>query len=685
MSKLPTRSREAEPIEESGAVPSSRQPDGFRCLAEDEVFDYLRRAGRTSLDEPFQRHLDVCANCRVLVGEAARAIAQGDAEPRSSRPNPSHPLTLRVGEVIMDRYKIVRFIARGGMGEVYEAHDSVLKETVALKTLVCTSLDDARAMDRLMAEVRLARHVTHANVCRILEFGFHRPKSGYAVPMPFLTMEFLRGETLAEKIARERKLDPDYVSELLPQVVAGLSAIHAAGIVHRDVKPGNMVLLPGPPQRLLLTDFGLARTLDPAPDGSAMTGALVVGTLDYMAPEQLEGKAATTSVDVYALGVVIYEMLTGRKPFSARTVVGSAIERVKGPPPRPSALVPELDPRWDALVAACMALEPQDRFARVEDILTYQAPPPPKVRVPMERLPWIVAGVALASTAIIVGWPYVRALTYRSAASPAGPVVRRPPQPPHRAFTSRGCSEDMVRVQDRFCIDRFEASMVDDVEERALSPFYPPSAPLTLKVFETWKARLTGGGADRAIPLPAVPSWQVRDDWAARAASRGGVVPHGYVSKFVAEAACASAGKRLCTAEEWTSACRGDGNTQFPYGPEYRTNACNVFHLEHPGDLLHGNSAIDLDDPRMNQVKDSDGYPLLRPTGSTPDCKSRWGDDAVYDMVGNLDEWVDSSGSAFYGGFYSRQTILGCDAKITYHPPSHFNYSTGVRCCDKLR
>jgi formylglycine-generating enzyme required for sulfatase activity len=243
----------------------------------------------------------------------------------------------------------------------------------------------------------------------------------------------------------------------------------------------------------------------------------------------------------------------------------------------------------------------------------------------------------------------------------------------------------MVRVKDSFCIDRFEASMVDDVEERALSPYYPPSAPLAQSTFEQWTRRLAEGGAGSTSELPKLDTWQLRDDWSARAVSRGGALPHGYISKFVAEAACASAGKRLCTVEEWTTACRGQGNTQFPYGSEYRTDACNVFRRTHPGQRLHGNAAIDLDDPRMNQVKDVEGYPFLRPTGSTPECKSRWGDDAVYDMVGNLDEWVDSSGSAFYGGFYSRDTVLGCDSKITYHPPSHSNYSTGVRCCDKLR
>src|SRR4051794_33270688 len=162
-----------------------------------------------------QAHLDTCAACRIAVGEAARALADSGSGPVTPR---GRPLTLAVGEVIANRYEILRFVDRGGMGEVYEARDTTLNEVVALKTLVSTALDDSRATARLRIEVRLARQVTHPNVCRILEFGHYRPRNGREESVPFLTMEFLRGETLDRRLAREGRLSSDDATIILEQV-----------------------------------------------------------------------------------------------------------------------------------------------------------------------------------------------------------------------------------------------------------------------------------------------------------------------------------------------------------------------------------------------------------------------------------------------------------------------------------
>src|SRR4051794_30481639 len=160
-----------------------------------------------------QAHLDTCAACRIAVGEAARALADSGSGPATPR---GRPLTLAVGDVIADRYEILRFVDRGGMGEVYEARDTTLNEVVALKTLVSTALDDARAMARLRSEVRLARQVTHPNVCRILEFGNYKPPQGRREEsIPFLTMEFLRCETLDRRLARQGRLSCDEVALVL--------------------------------------------------------------------------------------------------------------------------------------------------------------------------------------------------------------------------------------------------------------------------------------------------------------------------------------------------------------------------------------------------------------------------------------------------------------------------------------
>ena len=158
------------------------------CLSEDEALRYVEGEATASA-ETIQNHLDVCPICRVLVGEAVLAMGHADESPDTSPA--SRRRTLTAGTVVSRRYEVVQFLARGGMGEVYEARDTVLGEVVALKTLVATALDDSYAMSRLREEVRIARQVTHPNVCRILEFGFHQSSDGAAgEPVPFLTMEF---------------------------------------------------------------------------------------------------------------------------------------------------------------------------------------------------------------------------------------------------------------------------------------------------------------------------------------------------------------------------------------------------------------------------------------------------------------------------------------------------------------
>ena len=131
-------------------------------------------------------------------------------------------------------------------------------------------------------------------------------------------------------------------------------------------------------------------------------------------------------------------------------------------------------------------------------------------------------------------------------------------------------------------------------------------------------------------------------------------------------------------------ACRGEQDTLFPYGPDYVDGACNVFREDHPATLLHENPSLGHLDPRLDRVPGRKG-PLLRATGESPRCASRWGDDAVYDLVGNLDEWLDDPAGAFAGGFYARSTRNGCDAFVGAHPKSYLDYSTGVRCCGDAR
>ncbi|MEW6365015.1 MAG: protein kinase [Acidobacteriota bacterium] len=276
------------------------------------------------------------------------------------------------GTVLAGRYMIVRFIGRGGMGEVYEADDSLLRQRVALKTLLDASLQDAGACDRFRHEVQLARQVTHPNVCRVYDMGCHQIQG--ATPqreIQFLTMEILEGETLLERIRRQGALDEAEALPIIRQIAEGLTAAHAQGILHRDLKSSNVILSggPGAALRAVVTDFGLARPQDAKCRSYSAAGA-IAGTLEYMSPEQLRGEDLTPSSDVYSLGVVIYEMVTGSVPFSGASPIAAAIKSVVERPPSPRLLAPDLSTRWEETILRCLSQSPADRYASPLDVVS---------------------------------------------------------------------------------------------------------------------------------------------------------------------------------------------------------------------------------------------------------------------------------------------------------------------------
>jgi len=277
--------------------------------------------------------------------------------------------TFQAGDALADRYRIVRFISRGGMGEVYEAEDRELRTRVALKTIRPEIAADPSMMERFRREIHLAHRITHPNVCRVYDIGFHR-ESGKS-PVAFLTMELLDGETLAARVAHGGRLKTDEALPIVAQMAAALDAAHAAGIVHRDFKSGNVVLVEsdqGP--RAVVTDFGLARAAagTDAFTGASMTGTGgVAGTQLYMAPEQVEGAEVTGAADVYALGVVMYEMVTAKWPFVGDSAISTAVKRLKQPPPSPRSSVPDLDRRWESAILRCLERDPANRFATAGD------------------------------------------------------------------------------------------------------------------------------------------------------------------------------------------------------------------------------------------------------------------------------------------------------------------------------
>jgi tetratricopeptide (TPR) repeat protein len=299
------------------------------------------------------------------------------ATPPGSTADPAAPArTFVPGEAIADRYRIVRFLAEGGMGEVYEAEDLALGGAVALKTVRPEIAADTHTRERFKREIHIARRVTHPNVCRIYDLGTHAhpsPAGGAAREILFLTMELLVGETLRERIERRGRLATADSLRIAEQIAAGLDAAHGLGIVHRDFKTANVVLAPSPDprrhERAVITDFGLARAQrhDDATVSLSQSGELV-GTPAYMAPEQVQGREPTPAADIYALGVVLYEMVTGVRPFDGGSSFSVAVRRLTEPAPDPRLHVLDLDPRWAATILRCLERDPAARFPSAEAV-----------------------------------------------------------------------------------------------------------------------------------------------------------------------------------------------------------------------------------------------------------------------------------------------------------------------------
>ncbi len=235
------------------------------------------------------------------------------------------------------------------MGEVYRAEDLTLGQVVALKFLPETLSQDAAALARFHAEVRTARQVSHPNVCRMFDIG-------EADGILFLTMEYVDGEDLASVVRRIGRLSPDKATEIARQICAGLAAAHERGVIHRDLKPAN-VMLDGA-GKIRLTDFGLAGI------AASIKGADVrAGTPAYMAPEQLAGRDVSTRSDIYSLGLILYEILTGKRAFEASTLPELMKQRESGAITNPSTLVRDLDPLIERVILRCLETDPEKRPA----------------------------------------------------------------------------------------------------------------------------------------------------------------------------------------------------------------------------------------------------------------------------------------------------------------------------------
>ncbi|HET6549231.1 MAG TPA: serine/threonine-protein kinase, partial [Solirubrobacter sp.] len=250
-----------------------------------------------------------------------------------------------------DRYRVVRHLANGGMATVWEAHDELLDRDVAVKVLASHLGEDSRARRRFQREARAAAGLSsHPNVVTIYDVGEHRNQV-------FMVMEIMRGGTLADRVRSGRSIPHETAIRWLRQAAAALDTAHETGVVHRDIKPGNL-LLDGR-DRLAVADFGIARLA--WEDQLTATGQ-VLGTAAYISPEQAMGEAATAASDRYALAVVAYELLTGERPFEAEHFAAQARAHVEDPPPPASSRTSGLSPAVDAVLERGLAKDPRDRW-----------------------------------------------------------------------------------------------------------------------------------------------------------------------------------------------------------------------------------------------------------------------------------------------------------------------------------
>jgi serine/threonine-protein kinase len=304
--------------------------------------------------------------------------------------------------ILAGRYLLLSLIGSGGMGTVYAARDVELGEVVAVKVLRRELAGNPSVVTRFRQEVKLARRVTHRNVARTFDIGEHEGER-------FITMEYVEGESLSHRLAGTGRIPLGEALDIAGSVCAGLAAAHAAGIVHRDLKPENVLLAPG--GRVVLTDFGVALPFeDEEGDTVVDGGGELIGTPVYMAPEQVEGRIDVDArADIYALGAILFEMVTGERPWRGESAWAVASARLLAPPPDPRTIVPNLPESVGRLILRCMARSPGDRYRAVEDVATELAgitlPSGPVShsfgRPPMASIPDLPVDVGTKSVAVL--------------------------------------------------------------------------------------------------------------------------------------------------------------------------------------------------------------------------------------------------------------------------------------------
>jgi eukaryotic-like serine/threonine-protein kinase len=254
-------------------------------------------------------------------------------------------------QVFGDRYEVEGRIGAGGMAEVWRGHDRVLNRTVAIKTLLPQFARDASFVDRFRREAQAAARLNHPGIVSVYD-------SGTDGDTPYIVMHLIEGRTLADFLESGKTLPPMQAAKIAEEVAEALAAAHAQGVIHRDIKPANIMITRD--GKVLVMDFGIARLIS-GPETAPQTSA-VMGTASYLSPEQAQGHSVDARTDIYSLGVVLYEMLTGRPPFTGDSPMAIAYKQVNATPEAPSSANPQVPPELDAVVMRALSKNPANRY-----------------------------------------------------------------------------------------------------------------------------------------------------------------------------------------------------------------------------------------------------------------------------------------------------------------------------------
>lgn len=345
---------------------AGRGADAKACCSEETILAFVEgRLEKWEIDI-VDAHMRRCPTCAALAIEALHV--------REGSYVPSHGAAARcrafeTGDRVAERYVVRDWLGQGGMGDVYEAYDLELDQRVAIKMARAATCDDPLVSRRLALEVKLARRVCHPSVCRVHDVGVHVDTRPRDARLSFISMELIEGESLAQRLARGERLPRQQVQAVGRELLLGISAIHGAGVIHRDIKSSNVMLRQGVDEgAVAIIDFGLAVDALPMLPKSAVhgspTGLYVEGSPAYMAPEQFEAAISPAS-DIFAFGVVLFEALTGKLPFVS---LGPGRKVGARRNPREAAipagtLIADVPARLEAFLARCLRLDPDARYS----------------------------------------------------------------------------------------------------------------------------------------------------------------------------------------------------------------------------------------------------------------------------------------------------------------------------------